>query len=171
MLALCMATVPAIAVDASDGAPAKPRLIVEDSTVYYSVHGRNLEELILQLHVPDAGELGRETHGLTRSKLRLDGELTQTSKGCLMSGYTIQIVLRMDLPHWDETVPMSRSLVGKWEQINVRLSDMSSGTGRTHLMVPCDCWRNCRLSSRTGVVSARRRRSGARSSAWKPGEI
>ena len=118
MLALCMATAPAIAVDASDGAPAKSRLIVEDSTVYYSVHGRNLEELILQLHVPDAGELGRETHGLTRSKLRLDGELTQTSKGCLMSGYAIQLVLRMDLPHWDETVPMSRSLVGKWEQIN-----------------------------------------------------
>lgn len=118
MLAMFLAAGAATAVNAPDGAPAKPRLIVEESTVYYSVRGRNLEELVSQLHVPDSGELGREAHGLTRSELRIDGELTQTRQGCLMSGYTIQLVVRMDLPRWDQAMPMPRSLAGKWEQIN-----------------------------------------------------
>ena len=118
LFTMCMCAGPATAVGEPDNASTKPQLIVEESTVYYSVHARNLEELISQLHVPDAGEQGRKAHGLTRSDLRLDGELTQASEGCQMSGYTIRLVLRMDLPRWDESMPMPRSLAEKWEEIN-----------------------------------------------------
>jgi len=111
-LSLACAAVPAFG--------AEPQLIVEESTVYYPVYGRNREELMRSLRVPESGQRSSQAHGLTRSDFRVESEFAQGREACVVRELTIRLKVRIDLPRWDTTVPIPKALQDDWDEIQER---------------------------------------------------
>lgn len=98
-------------------AAAEAELKIEESTVYYPVYGRNAEELLRTLRVPD----GRGTeHGLTRSDFQVESSFVQDDRRCLVRDLTIRLKIRIDLPRWDDASSIPASLQEVWGTISER---------------------------------------------------
>ena len=105
------------------GAPAaaaEPQLIVDESTVYYPVFGRDREELMRSLRVPGAGGIERAPHGLTRSDFQIDNEFVQDNGRCQVRRLTIRLNVRIDLPRWDDASPVPTAMREDWRLISER---------------------------------------------------
>lgn len=99
---------------------SKPQLVVEESTIYYPVQGRNRAELMQSLRVPDSGQRSRQAHGLTRSDFRVESQLEQGRDACIVRELTIKLVVRIDLPRWNDAVPVPKALQDDWKQVQER---------------------------------------------------
>lgn len=114
-LALAFVPVPAAA------APAvEPQLVVEESTVYYPVYGRNREELLRSLRVPNTGQFAHTAHGLTRSDFQIESEFVQDNRRCIVRKLAIRLRIRIDLPRWDDASPIPSTLREDWRTISAR---------------------------------------------------
>lgn len=102
--------------------PAKvePQLTVEESTVYYPVRGRDREELMRALRVPDSGQISHGAHGLTRSDFRIESEFVQDNNICIVRRLIIHLMVRIDLPRWDDASPIPPNLQEDWKLISER---------------------------------------------------
>lgn len=96
---------------------AEPQLIVEESTVYYPVYGRDREELMGSLRVPGGNG---SAHGLTRSEFRLETEFAQDRNRCIVRRLAIRLNVRIDLPRWDDASPVPADLRDDWRIISER---------------------------------------------------
>lgn len=99
---------------------AEPRLMVEESTVYYPVGGRNREELMRSLRVPDSGQISHQAHGLTRSDFQVESQFVQDGGSCLVRQLAIRLTLRIDLPRWDDASAIPKELQADWKIISER---------------------------------------------------
>lgn len=99
---------------------AEPQLIVEESTIYYPVYGRDRQELMRSLQVPDSGQISRVAHGLTRSDFQVESEFVQDNRRCIVRQMTIRLKVRIDLPRWDDASPIPAELRDDWSQISER---------------------------------------------------
>ncbi|HJR74599.1 MAG TPA: DUF922 domain-containing protein [Luteimonas sp.] len=96
---------------------SEPQLIVEESTVYYPVYGRDRLELMRSLRVP--GGSGN-AHGLTRSEFRLETEFVQDRGRCIVRRLVIRLDVRIDLPRWDDAAPIPAELRDDWRIVSER---------------------------------------------------
>lgn len=113
-----MALLPAFAAGPAFG--AEPQLLVEESTVYYPVYGRDRQELMRSLRVPDSGHIAHAAHGLTRSDFRLESQFAQENGRCTVRQLTIRLKVRVDLPRWNDASPVPPNLQEDWKLINER---------------------------------------------------
>ena len=104
----------------ASAAAAEPQLVVEESTVYYPVFGRDREELMRSLRVPDSGQIAHAPHGLTRSDFRIETEFVQDNGRCIVRRLTIRLDVRIDLPRWDDASPIPAGLSEDWRIISER---------------------------------------------------
>lgn len=104
----------------ASAAAAEPQLIVDESTVYYPVYGRDREELMRSLRVPGAGGIARAPHGLTRSDFQIDSEFAQDNGRCLVRRLIVRLNVRIDLPRWDDASPVPDALREDWRLISER---------------------------------------------------
>jgi predicted secreted Zn-dependent protease len=109
-----MALLPAFAAVPAFG--AEPQLLIEESTVYYPVYGRDRQELMRSLRVPDSGHLAHTAHGLTRSDFQVESEFVQDNARCIVR----KLTMRIDLPRWDDASPIPPGLRDDWKQISER---------------------------------------------------
>lgn len=123
-----MTLVPALAIAGTDApGSAEPRLVVEESTVYYPVWGRNREELMRSLRVPDSGQISHHAHGLTRSDFQIESEFVQDGRRCLVRRLVIRLTVRIDLPRWDDASPIPQALQTDWKIISERTTRHEAG--------------------------------------------
>lgn len=102
-------------------APAvDPQLTVDESTVYYPVYGRDRDELLRSLRVPDSGQIAHAAHGLTRSDFQIESEFVQDNGRCIVRKLTIRLQVRIDLPRWDDASPIPPALREDWRMISER---------------------------------------------------
>lgn len=99
---------------------AEPQLIVEESTVYYPVHGRDRQELMRSLRVPDSGQISHTAHGLTRSDFQVESQFVQDNNRCIVRQTIIRLKVRIDLPRWDDASPLPPGLRDDWKLISER---------------------------------------------------
>ncbi len=104
----------------AQGASVEPQLIVEESTVYYPVSGRNREELMRSLRVPDSGQISHRAHGLTRSDFAVESEFMQGNGVCIVRQLKIRLTVRIDLPRWERATPVPPHLQADWKEISER---------------------------------------------------
>lgn len=118
---LCLSLACLRLVEARTAAGIEPRLEVNESTVFYPVYGRDREELMRSLRVPDTGHLApHASHGLTRSDFRVDSEFVQDKVRCQVRQLTIWLDVRIDLPRWDSAAPVPAALREDWRLISER---------------------------------------------------